>query len=749
MKPAKPKFGRIELPTEKILAIYARQSRAEQVENNPESFAMQTQRLQEIALELGWQPEDILPTFIENEQQDGRYKHASGTKRIDERPKLQEIVWLIEQDQVKAVLVWLVDRLFRDESEIEPRVFANICKAHNCIVLTSQDEMFDFNNGRDQKRFFQEADAASEFITNYLKGRALPARRQKALRGEYDGRVVPIGFTVEPKVKGVVRRYIIYEPHAEVVRWLFKRYRELGGNFSALKSEVGAKPYLFEKFPDGMYIPHIRLGKNFFGYTISDRGLKELLCNTAYIGYWYNKDAEPRRDNHPAIVSEEDFWFAFDRLSPETIDGHERVNEKSFTRYNKVGTIPVKALLKELVTSDQGKVYVSQDAGGRSGKAAYTIIQNTAYYGGDKRGSIYVEQLDSIFTTYLLERLEQGKERRQSYQRAIAVSEDTEFVEVLEGNDDAVLMAKKLAEVAATVQENTAGLRAQINQYSEEADNLEHTLHYGSKGLDGATIEKFSVRLGNLHRSIDQLNMKLSQAKQMEQDALEFIQRLDDIPTIWNDMGIEKQLRFLRLVCDTIVLTKPAQNWLQLEIHWNWADVPCSVCYIWQPKAGDGWTDEEQVILKRMYPRTDRLSILKALPGRNWTAICARAYKLKVARVPHAKNSDLHESLSTEDHEFMRTVGITFEEKKYVWWSSSGFTIQKDGGTLCSTLPQLRSRKRYATLREASLLSNCAREEEQQSKRAIFHRNLCRYSHKLVSPCLSRRNLVDQVLSKL
>src|SRR5215831_11828660 len=122
IKPVKPKFGRVEFPTDQILAIYARQSRAEQVENNPESFQMQTQGLYAIALELGWKSE-LIKTFIENEKAGDKWKNASGAKRMDERPVLQSLVAAIERDEVKAVLVWLVDRLFRDEDRAEAGSF--------------------------------------------------------------------------------------------------------------------------------------------------------------------------------------------------------------------------------------------------------------------------------------------------------------------------------------------------------------------------------------------------------------------------------------------------------------------------------------------------------------------------------------------------------------------------------------------------------------------------------------------------
>src|SRR5438876_12337440 len=136
IKPTKPKFGRVELPVDQLLAIYARQSRKEQLDDNPESFIQQTQRLRELAVEFGWKSENILPTFLENEQGDRKIVSASSAKRMDLRPVLQSLVATIERDEVKAVLVWLVDRLFRDTDRTDAGAFARTCREHGCIVLT-------------------------------------------------------------------------------------------------------------------------------------------------------------------------------------------------------------------------------------------------------------------------------------------------------------------------------------------------------------------------------------------------------------------------------------------------------------------------------------------------------------------------------------------------------------------------------------------------------------------------------------
>src|SRR5690606_32144126 len=46
-----------------------------------------------------------------------------------------------------------------------------------------------------------------------------------------------------------------------------------------------------------------------------------MMTNAVYIGHWMHKDRIVQWDNHPAIVSEELFYRAFNYLSPYTLTG--------------------------------------------------------------------------------------------------------------------------------------------------------------------------------------------------------------------------------------------------------------------------------------------------------------------------------------------------------------------------------------------------------------------------------------------
>src|SRR2546421_2522895 len=111
------------LPLDVMWGIYARQSTQAQLIKNAESTEMQT--------------DDLIAWLVARGKQDGRWKlfdadlGLSGTLRIDQRTGLQELVERIIADEIKAVLVYQISRLFRDDTGVQYNTFANICKEHN------------------------------------------------------------------------------------------------------------------------------------------------------------------------------------------------------------------------------------------------------------------------------------------------------------------------------------------------------------------------------------------------------------------------------------------------------------------------------------------------------------------------------------------------------------------------------------------------------------------------------------------
>src|SRR5258708_16773783 len=116
-------------------------------------------------------------------------------------------------------------------------------------------------------RFLDAAQAAADYVTKHVKGRMLPARALLSLRGLADSRRLSVGYIVTDRQRYLTdgsenpnyRRLVVYEPHAKVLRYLFRRYRELGGNLCALYHEIAAWPCVFPLFQHPTHATHVHL----------------------------------------------------------------------------------------------------------------------------------------------------------------------------------------------------------------------------------------------------------------------------------------------------------------------------------------------------------------------------------------------------------------------------------------------------------------------------------------------------------
>jgi DNA invertase Pin-like site-specific DNA recombinase len=642
-------FGQPIFALDKFLAIYARQSTKEQVINNREAHDQQTIGLVKEAKELGWDDDHIL-VFIENQRKDGKWRSASGRLRIDQREHLQSLVDRIVKDEVKAVLVWAVDRLFRDEDGIQPPTFVKTCKEHHCLIITT-DDVFDFNNRRrdDRKRFLDAAQAAADYVTKHVKGRMLPARAQLSLRGCADQRRLSIGYIVVDRQRYLpdgsdnpnYRRLVVYEPHARVVRYLFRRYRELGGSLWALHREIDAWPCVFPFFEDSEHAKYVQITKGAKGYKLTRTGLAALLTNPVYLGWWFFKGHIISRSNHDPIVSEEDFWYAFNRLSAVTIEGerHERLAHQP-PRYTQDGTPPPKALLDGIITADPLPVYVL-----RKEPPEYAIIDQEKRHGKRYKMAIAVEELDAIFVQRLLS--------------------------VLEHTEHGATLREHLSAVRAAREQQLVSVDAQIAEVKQQIARWERSKRI-AREEDDEEGEREAVRELKQKRAIlRELELKQERAAVEDAELIEFLELLFGASVVWHDLTLQRKQRFIRLGTKSITIREASTHFLQFVIEWKGDRT--DVGYIWRKHSNGGlYTDEENAVLRELYPVADRAVLLDCLPHRNWKAIQNQAHDLELSRGQSCGNSSsLHVNCSRTDTEILELLGVEYDRMwpdKLSWW---------------------------------------------------------------------------------
>ncbi len=578
-----------ELPITEVLALYARQSTKNQVIKFIQSGEMQTDDLVAFAKRLGWR-EDLIILFIENRREDGTIKNASGRLRIDQREGLQALVEQIEKGVIKAVLVFLEDRLFRDETQIQVNVFIEICKKHDVIIITPH-MTYDFSNPFHVKQFRWRCEEAADFLRDYIQIRMGGAARRVAEKGFYDGRNIPLGFIID-RCKTIIvegqgvpnptyKRYIVYEPHARVVRRILDRYVYHGGNLKRLYRELCQEAVLFPAFPENMpkdVIGNRNLKEVPGGYHLSESGLREMLMNVAYIGWW-RYCGSVRKENHTAIVQEEKFWFAFNRLSPYMPDGTENTQRPNKRGYGKRNS---PALLKECIdAADPCQVAYASE---KFGAWYYEITYRKPHVLVGRIVTVQVAHLDEMFKDKLMEHLQQT----DSYQH---------YAHWLEKRTkERARAGVSINNQLRAIKRDCLGIRKSLRK-----PNLHEGVRVALEG-DLAELLTQEQELENKKIKLNGQQEGTTVVKLSEYKIL-----MEKLAPYWDKLTLEKRKALVHALVKHVTLGSLSPHFLHFTIEWDNPLWGIDECLIWRTQGtAPEWSEEEQDIMRLHWATTKR-----------------------------------------------------------------------------------------------------------------------------------------------
>jgi DNA invertase Pin-like site-specific DNA recombinase len=631
-----------ELPLWAGVGVYARQSTQMQVKTATVSTEMQTDDLVDFARRLGWKDEQII-VFA---QDLGR----SGRLRIDEREGLRTLVAHIEAGSIKAVIVFLEDRLFRDETQIQVNTFISICKQFGVLVITPS-MTYNFNNRYHVKEFRWKCEAAADYLTDYVMARLVGAKYKVSERGEYDGRALPPGYIIDRRewveLNGVrvknngYKRYMIYEPHAQIVRWLYHRYMILNGNLSRLCREIKAMPVLFPDFTtevDSRNISRLELKRVEGGYHITRKGLISILTNVSYLGWWLHQGEVKIKDNHPAIIDEGLFWYAFNRLSDYTLEGVKNEHKKRYApRYQRRAGVSM--LLKNIIGTELlGSVYAV--LGGPKHKQVwfYALHEKDVGLVVQYHSSILVSELDKIYVDKLLERLRQTTDFE--HYRTYAEQER----QSLEGE--------------------RVSVQAQIDEIDRRCEGIMLSLQRPT--LVGKLREDLEKTYEGLQQQRLELVNKLEapQRSSRARELLEFQKLIDKLAPHWDSLVYEDRVMLVEALTERVLIDSMSPHWMRFIIQWRDPQWQSDTAYIWRRYGtSSAWSEEENEILRQGYGVSDRASLLAYLPTRSWSGITFQANLLGLHRSKlSVNNSPIPKNVTYSDWVFMQDHGIVYSE---------------------------------------------------------------------------------------
>lgn len=599
-----------ELPTNKPIAIYYRQSTDAQVGNV--STSIQTVDMVKHLKNCGWEDENIIMIDMD--------AGVSGTTKIDERQGMKILFDMITSGEIGVVACQDEDRLFRDVTQIQVNIFIDACKNAGVLVLTPS-VVYDFAHPQMGtiyiRQFRTKSEMSAEYITSYVKGRLHKAKRRVMMQGQWAGGSVPLGFMVDERKKlasGIAnpnyRRYTIYEPFAEIIREYFRLFVARNGNLK------GTARYIIKK---GSYFPDVANTKapegfRFVGgYTMKDYGngfcpasggLAGILTNVAYLGHWTVNGIIRIWDNHDPIVPTELFMQAFNYLSPTTFTGEPNPHHRNFRENARPSLEEDRPVEKPLLS---GMIFTQHED---------RLLKGRTSYVGKEEHYAY-----NAWTPHPIEQVLWWKK---------AVYVDAPVVELLKEK-------VKITFDDETWQKSVAEFEIEHGQELEkrqrQLDGVERTMNNLLASLDTldnpTLIAKVQDRFNEAESEYNRLKSVLAETNQ-EIIHIETVRQLrEDYATAfdsWDEMTRDEKRTVLHAFINRIVISRLDNQGLQVAVEWR--DSTTDELRVGRNGIGfSEWRITETRDLKKLVKDgATQLEIGFRFPNRTWKQIYMKVY---------------------------------------------------------------------------------------------------------------------------
>lgn len=602
------------LPVEKPVAVYYRQSSEAQIGNI--STTLQTVDMVEHLVHLGWTPESVIMIDMD--------AGISGSKLIQDRPGMSELMRLIEARTIGAVAAQDVDRFFRDVTQIQTNIFIETCRQNNVLVLTPT-MVFDFNHpmqGRYHIQMFRDqAQRAADYLEYQIKGRLVKARFWRSERGMWAGRKVAPGFMVDDRThlpNGErnlnYRKYVRFPMFAEIVLTYFKLFQEYNGAMSKVVAHIHEQgPFYPENSealtPEGfIFKPMFTHRSKITGQLCpGSQGLYYLLTNVVYIGHWTFREAVVIWDNHEAIIPLDLFMYAFNRLSKTNFHGEpnpEYAPYKLMRRQPKSERHVPPPIYTGLIFSDEvpDMPHRLVNTVWRIGQQCYDY-KLSAKISRHMVWSIKADYVDRVIDEMLLERLQATTLDEQLWQDAIqATRGDGEDIHLLE---------------------------SEIRREKSEQDNLIASLrtlsHPAMVRRAQAQYEASERRVADLETQIESIRA----SQKADRHMLQARPALQRIATNWENIPRNERRNLFQAFAREIHLNRTTYPLKQVTVLWKDGTTSSRILRKANYR-GHFWSPEDIELLCELFNRhAPQAEIMQAFPEYKWRVLRNR-YKYHV-----------------------------------------------------------------------------------------------------------------------
>ena len=593
---------------------------------------------------------------------------VSGTKGYDQRPKLSKLYMDIANNVVGSIVVARADRLFRDKHFRNVSMFTEVAEAKKIILIVPGRTIYDFTKTKDLQAFQKEMQDAYNYITTQV-AYMQETRQQKVQRGLYGGHNLPSPYVIDRQAWKEEQVPIIYQPWLEPAITLFKKFHEYEFSLFRIAAYIDSLPYLFpqpslEDIRKYMFVTMMRVVPG--GYTISSPdSLRKYLSNLTLGGF--AKIGRDKQGNVLLLPNAFASAIPMDLLEPAYasitgfyLDGSPFEKSRSTSRQTRRKyTLHVQAVLHGFLTSNNGAVSLCTNK--QDDNPQYTCHEGLSREGWKvsnrlgvmkqrKIWSVSCQELDCIILARLFD----------------LVRHDSDMVERIK----AFWENRKTEEV-----DEAHVLRQQIKKAQDQIGRLDKLLTNPARPLSKTTEERYLKMLNEAETDLARL-----QRKQAEWQALEepqsiipnFYYVLAHLPTEFKKLSVEGQKKMMRIVAKEVKLDMLSPHLFRLYIIWeNGIAVRPDVALVWRgvtPNICEEWSIEEDNFMRKYYPTSPQIDLMRALPHRAWYRICDRAQVLDLRRsLPSQGRTRVnvyHRTMRYDDLEAVVQLGQSMEQKE-------------------------------------------------------------------------------------
>lgn len=636
-------------------AVLLRQSRKGADEDNPESRLRQ-EGLGRIAVEIRADHDPLM--VIECDEGSG----VSGQKKIYERPKLLQLWEGIQNGSVGSVIVAREDRLFRDRFLTQVTQFAEECAKRGVLLIVAGRRAYDFRIQDDFKAFLRKMEEAYGYLDTHIRY-MIDMKNQKLQRGEWVGGALSAPYALDRLAMQTAKeqrrlikefgaskeedllitqayRPVVYEPWREIAVGLFKRFKLYDYAPSRLARYIEEKKYIFPlPFPEDRQQYYFKPAMHCIpglGYTFSNpSNLQRWFRGLSLLGFaCIGKDEDGRR-----VYLEGAFEAAIPRdlFEPcyEAITGYTIFGEQSNMLPNHKRTVrkkePADGLLTRRFSSPDGAyaVYV------------HTSDPNDLYYYARPR-HITPETEVSLrgweYTT--LWTLSTQRFDRPIVERLAELARvDKELANRVEKYYKE-LIENRVSEKNAIVGD-ISRLEALISRYDE-------LITTPAEPLTKAQESRYLKSQAAAETDLEEAKAALIRYERSEPNQFipAFYRILGQAPGEFWGLDQDHQRRMMTLLVDDIQVENISPHLYRLRLKWkdpvaqHWDGALIYKCVaIKGTLSNNGWTKEEEAILRQLYVRGDRMELSKALPNKSYKSMKGRAVYLGVKRDTHMRTN--------------------------------------------------------------------------------------------------------------